>query len=146
VAALSRAISAADAHRSRLEKNLPYLEQAILAVPVLEGGWLSELSSIRLRLREIGEQLNGDSLLVLYEGQSRQSLKGRTDLIISSLRSTTSGSTGTYERAYEEANDGFDEVLSALKMVDARIRTLEDELEQAGAPYTPGRLPVWNKQ
>ena len=25
----------------------------------------------------------------------------------------------------------------------AKIRGLEDELEKAGAPYTPGRLPVW---
>ena len=71
------------------------------------------------------------------------SLKGRTDLIISSLWSTTSGSTGTFERAYREANDGFGEVLAVLRQVDADIRKLEDELEAEGAPYTPGRLPVW---
>ncbi len=77
VATLSRAISAADAHRAHLQKALPYLEQAILSVPVLEEGWPAELSAIKLRLREINEQLNGDSLLVMDEGQSRMSLKGR---------------------------------------------------------------------
>jgi hypothetical protein len=70
-------------------------------------------------------------------------LKGRTDLIISALWSTTSGSTGTFERAFEEANDGFGEALAALKRADARVRRLEDELEESGAPYTPGRMPVW---
>ena len=26
---------------------------------------------------------------------------------------------------------------------NVKSEKLEDELEQAGAPYTPGRLPVW---
>jgi len=146
VAALSRAISAADAHRGRLQEALPYLEQAILSVPVLQESWLAEMSGMKTRLMELNEQLNGDSLLARYEGQARMSLKDKTDLIISALWSTTSGSTGTFERAYLGANAGFGEVLSALEQVDARIRSLEDELEQAGAPYTPGRLPVWEKR
>jgi hypothetical protein len=145
VAALARAISAADAHRTRLQEALPYLEQAVLGVPVLEERWLAELSTITARLREINEQLNGDPLLVMDEGQPRMSLKGRTDLIVSSLWSTTSASTGTFERAYSEAHARFAEVLSGLEAVDARIRVLEDELEQAGAPYTPGRMPVWEE-
>ncbi len=143
VAALSRAISAADAHRSELKKGLPYLEQAVLSVPGIETSLLGEISAITTQLREIDEQLNGDPLLVMDEGQSRMSLKGRTDMIVSSLWSTTSGSTGTFERAYREAHESFGEVLAALRLVDARIRGLEDELEKAGAPYTPGRLPVW---
>jgi len=143
VAALSRAISAANAHHGRLDGNLPYLEQAILSVPVIEEAWLSEVSAITKQLRDVDEQLNGDHLLVMDEGQSRMSLKGKIDLIVSSLWVTTSGSTGTFERAYQEAYEGFGEVLAALGQVDARIHSLEDELEKAGAPYTPGRLPIW---
>ncbi len=143
VAALSRAISAADAHGDRLKEGLPYLEQAVLSVPGLQENWLAEISAIRTQLREVDEQLNGDRLLVMDEGQSRMSLKGRTDLIVSSLWTTTSAPTGTYERAYQEAQDGFGDVVSDLEQVDARIKGLEDELENAGAPYTPGRLPVW---
>ena len=143
VAALGRAISAADAHRSHLEERLPFLQAAVLNAPVLQGGWLAELDAVALRLRELGEQLNGDPVRARFEGQSRMSLKDRTDLIISSLWTTTSASTGTFERAYEEANAGFEEVLTELHDVDARIRTLEVELEEAGAPYTPGRTPQW---
>jgi photosystem II stability/assembly factor-like uncharacterized protein len=146
VASLSRAISAADAHHNHLQDALPYLEQGILSVRIAEENWLAELSAIKLQLREINGQLNGDPLLVMNEGQHRMSLKGRTDLIISSLWSTTSGSTGTFERAYQEANDSFGEVLSALEQVDGRVRSLEGELEQAGAPYTPGRMPVWDRR
>ncbi|MEX1312402.1 MAG: hypothetical protein AB1Z65_18430, partial [Candidatus Sulfomarinibacteraceae bacterium] len=91
----------------------------------------------------IDEQLNGDRLLLMDEGQSRMSLKGRTDMIVASLWTTTSAPTGTFERAYREAYDAFGDVLTALEQVDARIGRLEDELEAAGAPYTPGRMPVW---
>jgi len=56
---------------------------------------------------------------------------------------TTSAPTGTYIRAYNEAQEDFDSVLDDLEAVDARIRALEAELEAAGAPYTPGRRPVW---
>jgi hypothetical protein len=106
---------------------------------------LTEISLIKTRLKEIGEQLNGDPVLARYEGQARMSLKGRTDLIISSLWTTTSGATGTYERAYEEAKAGLGEALDALRDLDAKARTLEDELEKAGAPYTPGRIPEWTE-
>ncbi len=143
VASLSRAISAADAHRGSLAKRLPYLAQAALSARVPEALWLAELPDIKIRLREIDEAINGDRLLLQDEGQSRMSLKGRTDLIVSSLWVTTSGPTGTYRRAYDEACEDFGDVLANLEALDNRIRAVEDELEAAGAPYTPGRLPVW---
>jgi photosystem II stability/assembly factor-like uncharacterized protein len=143
VAALSRAISAADAHRGRLNEMLPYLEAAAMSVRDLEGSQLAELSSLRVALRKVNEELVGDKLLTRYEGQERLSLKGRTDLIIGSLWSTTSGPTGTYERAYQEARSEFGAVLSELRALHERTQALEAQLERQGAPYTPGRMPVW---
>ena len=144
VATLSRAVSAADAHRSALQAKLPFLEQAALNVGAPEESWLAEISAIIIGLREIDEKLNGDRLLLVDEGQSRMSLKGRTDMIVASLWTTTSAPTGTFERAYDEAHEAFGDVLTALEQTDARIGRLEDELEAAGAPYTPGRMPVWD--
>lgn len=104
---------------------------------------MADLSAIRIRLKELNEQLNGDALLVKYEGQSRTSLKGKTDLIIYSLWTTTAAPTGTYERAYEEAREAFAAVLDDLGEVDAWVHRLETQLEESGAPYTPGRFPAW---
>jgi hypothetical protein len=145
VATLARAISAADAHRNELKENLPYLEQAILSVGGVQQEWLNEMSAIKADLRALNEMLNGDRLLLLEEGQARMSLKSKTDLITSSLWTTTSGSTGTFERAYDDVNEGFGLALAALQKLDARIKGLENALENAGAPYTPGRIPVWEK-
>ena len=85
----------------------------------------------------------GDNTLTRYEGQARLSLKGRTDLIVSSLWATTSGPIPTYERAYHEAHATFGAVLSQLRDLHQRTQTLEDQLERQGAPYTPGRMPQW---
>ncbi len=143
VAALSRAIAAADAHRGRLDDMLPYLEAAAMSVRELDANQLAEVSAIRAGLKKVNEELVGDNILTRFEGQARLSLKGRTDLIMGSLWNTTSGSTGTYERAYQEAHAAFGVVLSELRDLHRRTQALEDQLERQGAPYTPGRMPVW---
>jgi photosystem II stability/assembly factor-like uncharacterized protein len=143
VAALSRAIAATEAHRSHLSDMLPYLEAAAMSVSKVDESQLAELSAIKARLKELNEALNGDEVLTRYEGQARMSLKGRTDLITGSLWATTAAPTGTYQRAYEEARASFGKVLADVRAVHERIQTLENRLEQEGAPYTPGRMPVW---
>ncbi len=144
VATLSRAISAADAHRGQLGDVLPYLEAAAMSLHDVDDSRLAEISAIKAQLKDIKRDLTGDDILTRYEGQSRMSLKGRTDLIIGSLWITTAGPTGTYQRAYDEARAEFGTVLADLRRAHDRTRALEDQLEKAGAPYTPGRMPVWN--
>lgn len=144
-AALARAAMAADAHRRHLQDKLPYLEQAILAVPAMEAQWIAAFSTVSKGLKALNEQLNGDPLRAKYEGQARTSLKGKAELITANLWTTTSGQTATFERAYEEAANGLKDILSALAVIDEAISQLEKALEAAGAPYTPGRMPVWEK-
>lgn len=143
VAALARAIAAADAHRGKLAEMLPYLESAVLSVRDLAGSQLAELSALKAGLRKVNEQLVGDPVLTRFEGSARQSLKGRTDLITGALWTTTAAPTGTYERAYQEAQAAFGGVLADLRKLHERVQAFEAQLERQGAPYTPGRLPVW---
>ena len=146
LAKLSRTISAADAHRRHLQQALPYLERSILSVPSMQGQWFKDLSTIKNQLRAIQQKLNGDPLRTRYEGQARNALKSKIDAITQNLWATTSGQTGNFERAFKEANNGFAEILSILSAVDEKIKSLEKGLETAGAPYTPGRFPLWNRE
>jgi hypothetical protein len=44
------------------------------------------------------------------------------------------------------AGDEFESLLSELKsVINTEIKSLEQKLEAAGAPYTPGRLPEYKK-
>ena len=51
------------------------------------------------------------------------------------------------KEAYAIAGDEFAEVLAGLKqVVEVDLQALEAAMEKAGAPWTPGRVPIWNKE
>jgi hypothetical protein len=145
-AELARAVMSADAHRQHLQDLLPYLEKAMLDVPTLQQELFTDLASVKKQLKTLGEQLNGDPVRTQFEGQARTSLKDKANLFTQSLWATTSAPTATYERAFSEANRGVEDVYKQLREADSMIEKIEKALETAGAPYTPGRLPVWGKQ
>ena len=51
--------------------------------------------------------------------------------------------TGTHQRAYAIAAKQFETALTDLKRIDLYLDGIETELEQAGGPWTPGRMPTW---
>jgi hypothetical protein len=60
---------------------------------------------------------------------------------------TTAGLTNTQRRAYEIAADEFGDVLGRLQtLVEQDLAAFEKRAEDAGAPWTPGRVPRWTKE
>jgi hypothetical protein len=52
--------------------------------------------------------------------------------------------TETQRRQYDILSTEFATVLTKLKaIVDTRLKNVESVAEQAGAPWTPGRMPDW---
>lgn len=141
VADLSVVLNGAESHRSYLSKRIPFIEKAILEGADVDPVLLVDVQKVRLQIVDLGRVINGDRLRASYEGATPMSVKGRIDLITGSLWSTTAAPTGTFERAYSEAEEQVDEVLEDLSDIDSAVRKLEDQLDEAGAPYTPGRLP-----
>jgi photosystem II stability/assembly factor-like uncharacterized protein len=145
VYSLSIAINGANAHKNHLSNNLPYLRKAALSVSESQGDILAQIQTVDDDLDKIGIKLNGDNLKGRY-GASTIGLSGRVGLITGSLWSTTSTPTSTFYRAYKETTDKFEEVLQDLEKVEANIEQIEMKLEKLGAPYTPGRMPSWNRK
>jgi len=66
---------------------------------------------------------------------------------VGSQWATTQAPTTTMRDAYAIAADEFTPVLANLRtLVDGDLKRLEDALEKAGAPWTPGRVPVWSRE
>jgi hypothetical protein len=75
------------------------------------------------------------------------SISDRVQRIVASLFTATAPATATQQESYRVAADQFAQVLAQLRqLVEEKLRPLEEELELAGAPYTPGRLPRWEKE
>ena len=59
---------------------------------------------------------------------------------------TTSAPTQTQKVNYQVATEEFEPLLAKLQtLLEVDVPNLEAEMERYGAPWTPGRVPGWNK-
>ncbi len=72
------------------------------------------------------------------------SVSRRAGSVFGLLLNVRSDVPAMYEASYDIAAEEFRGVLDDLKAIEAELRSLESELEDLGAPYTPGRVPEWN--
>ncbi len=145
VAELTRAITGADALRKELAGELSYLKKAVLESAQVPEETYSNIINIETDLRKLNRKLNGDPLRARYEGGTPTSVKQRVELITGALWATTAAPTTTFKKSYDDAASKFGVILNELKSIEGNIKQVEDTLEKYGAPFTPGRMPEWNK-
>lgn len=74
------------------------------------------------------------------------SVNDRIQEIVYGLWSTTSAPTETMKNNYDIASDEFSALLGRIKqLVEVDLKNLETKMEQYKSPWTPGRVPEWNK-
>ena len=66
--------------------------------------------------------------------------------IMGGERFSTSAPTTTHKQGYEIAAQEFAGELAKLHSLSDQLQTLEKQLEAAGAPWTPGRIPDWKPE
>ncbi|HEX6914976.1 MAG TPA: hypothetical protein VF145_07025 [Chitinophagaceae bacterium] len=145
IAELRRVAGAADAYLDELNNRMRYINAAILETPKLPLSFSERVHAIQKRLNAANTAMNGDRTLSSREFETLPSLNGRINSITSALWSTTSAPTQTQYRSYELAAQQFTPLLAEINAIGDEIRKLEAELEKAGAPYTPGRIPEWRR-
>jgi hypothetical protein len=71
------------------------------------------------------------------------SISGRIGSILDEQWRSTSAPTQTQREALDIAGEAFTPVLTDLKALLEQVKSVETQLEAAGAPYTPGRRVDW---
>jgi hypothetical protein len=107
---------------------------------------LAESQRLQTKLDDILVQLRGDSTKSRRNVFTPPSISDRVDRIVGSQWDTTSAPTQTEKDAYGWAADAFSTQLSRLHEFANDLEAFEDQLEAAGAPWTPGRLPEWKAE
>jgi hypothetical protein len=75
------------------------------------------------------------------------SVSERVSQVWSNQRNVTSPPTQTQEREYERAAAAFEPLLAELRdLIEHDLPDIEQRLEEAGAPWTPGRVPSWTRE
>ncbi|MEO7443986.1 MAG: hypothetical protein ABIT96_11235 [Ferruginibacter sp.] len=145
VAELGRSVNGADAYINDLQKKIPYYKKAVLETPGMPADSYQKVLALENKLKETDRKLNGDNLRARYESVTPISLRGRIGNISGALMNSTVGPTVNQQQSLDIVTGQFEGILSELKSLGMEVDALERDLEKYHAPYTPGRLPIWNK-
>lgn len=146
LARLQKAENAAEQSATEARTRLDAIIRAIDATPALSPKLREEARSVEQRLLEINRALKGDAVLNARNEATPMSISERVNASAGALRLTTGRPTKTAMENYQIASDELAvEVPRLRRLIETDIRSLEKQLDAAGAPPTPGRLPDWKK-
>ncbi len=143
-AELNRAVLGTSRTLSDAKTRLDHIRQAINDTPSLSRSMLDEVDSLTNQLDDMRVIMFGDRTVSSHSEPTTPGLRNRVSRAMWGTRSITTKPTQTQRESLAVAAGQFGPLLEELRsLVEKDIKGLEDQLEAAGAPYTPGRIPVW---
>jgi hypothetical protein len=147
VARLYRAVSGAIHTGEDLETRLKAIRTALHETPTSEKELGATADTLEQRNREILRVLRGDQELAKRNEPVPSSINDRVNSIMEGERFALTKPTQTHLDAYSIAASDFTEALAKLHaLVGVDFAKLEKDMEAAGAPWTPGRVPEWSEK
>jgi photosystem II stability/assembly factor-like uncharacterized protein len=140
---LQRAVTGALKWADEADTRLTYTRKALYDTPNADTALLGESQRLQTELGDILLQLRGDKTREKRNVFTPPSISDRVNRIVGGQWDTTSAPTVTNLQDYQWAAEAFAAELARLKALSAALDIFERQLEAAGAPWTPGRLPEW---
>ena len=144
---LQRAASGATQAANALKPRLAAIKRAINETPSLPQRLQDEATALDRRTNEIIRALSGDAAARQRNMNTPPSINDRVGYVVGAQRMSISRPTQTQIAQYNAAAQDFESVLGQLRqLIEVDLDRLEKQLEAAGAPWTPGRVPEWRNQ
>ena len=144
---LQRAASGATAAANQLKPRLAAIKRAISETPSLPQKLQEDATALDRRTNEILRALSGDSAARQRNMNTPPSINDRVGYVVGAQRMSISRPTQTQIAQYNAAAQDFETTLGQLRqLIEVDLVRLEKQLEAAGAPWTPGRVPEWKNQ
>jgi photosystem II stability/assembly factor-like uncharacterized protein len=144
---LLRAVLGAAESSKEAQNRINFLKKAIDETPAADLTLRERASELQQRLNDIDVIMNGDSVRRKRNEATLPSLTERVSRIVAGHWSTTAGPTQTHRDQYDVVASEFNNVLAQMKtLIETDLKSLEDQAEKAGVPWTPGRLPSWKPE
>lgn len=140
VAELNRSISGAGKLIGEMSNKLSHMKEAIKLVELPMPELMGDISAIDDQIKAARTLLYGDDLKSKLDMGAPPTPAGRMGWITYEQKYSTSDVTKTHRDSYAIAKEEFAPILTMLnKIATTSIPALEKKLENADAPYTPGR-------
>jgi photosystem II stability/assembly factor-like uncharacterized protein len=144
---LQRAVSGATQAANALRPRLAAIKRAINETPSLPQSLHDQATALDKRTNEILRALSGDTEARRRNMNTAPSINERVSYVVNAQRMSTARPTQTQHNQYAAAAQDFEGVLAQLRqLIEVDLSRLEKQLEAAGAPWTPGRIPEWRNQ
>lgn len=142
--ALQRAVNGVSATADDLGSRLDMIRRALDQTPAATEKSKQQIRALTQRHRDLMRKLRGDQIIAARNENVPTSISDRVGFITSVSRGMLQKPTGTQREQYQIVSDEFAALLRELRqMIEVDLRALDKELDVAGAPWTPGRLPEW---
>ncbi len=147
VARLRGAVHGLAEAAAETKTRLARIRTTLLATPAADPELIRTVAGLEDRLDTILTALRGDRTRSRRWELTPPSIVGRVERIVDSVWNSTQPPTTTQEQGYAWAEQAFVEQLGAFRtLVERDLAAVERELEAAGAPWTPCRIPEWPRK
>ena len=141
---LQKALTATTQTATEAGARLIAIRRAIDATPSLSPKLREETIKLERQLNEINLALNGDRVWRATNEGTPAAISEHVQAAASPTRATTGRPTKTAMEQYQIASEALAaEIPKLRKLYETDLKALEKQLDAAGAPPTPGRLPEW---
>jgi photosystem II stability/assembly factor-like uncharacterized protein len=146
VARLQGAVEGAREASLEVKGWLEKIRRALLETPVAPPQLTADAASLEKRNKDIMRALDGDPVARAHDENEPPSIRERVNGIVSGQRLAAAPPTRTHRDQYDLAAEAFENVLAELRsLIEVDLAALHRALDEAGAPWTPGRLPDWRR-
>ncbi len=142
---LAQAVNAASTLADDAESQLDAMETAIKSTPDLDLTLLNEVRGTKTKLMDVMEKFNGDPTKSRRNESAYPGFSSRIRTLMFGAMASYEGPTGTHRSQYEVIDEEFTEALQMLnEILETDMPALHEQMDSAGAPWTPGReIPDW---
>jgi hypothetical protein len=126
---------------------LNHLELAWRATPGADAALLDRIDALQARVADLRTELLGDETVANRNEPTPPAILDRIQRVVYGNWTVTSAPTTTHRRGFEIAAEGLAAWLPKLTtLIETDLVALEADLDAAGAPWTPGRVPRWQPE
>ncbi len=146
VSKLSAAINGTNQMTNDMIGKMETIKQAIYATPEADQKLMDKARELGKKLEALKFKMEGIQAKASWEEipPAQIPIMERLSNIAYGHYSSTSAITGTEKADLAILEEEFPPILDELKqLVEKEIPALEDAMNKANVPWTPGRLPVW---
>jgi photosystem II stability/assembly factor-like uncharacterized protein len=139
-AELMRQVSSLGSMMGETREKLTYMRAALVETPSVDPDLFLRIDQLTGSLDALQARLYGDPIRGRFNEATEPGIANRIGRVFSSVIATREGPTRTQRDSLEIGAAGLDEFRADLeRFIDDDVANLERALEEAGAPWTPGR-------